>query len=186
MTRAIVAGAGLGGLTASLALRAVGCEVTVLERASAAELRLDAQRSGAGLTLWPNGVAILEQLGVLERLPPVNVPAGTFTFRTSRGNPIHEDDYSLIPDRYGKPVMPLHRADVFRALLETNGADHVEFEWTVVGYRDDGRQVTVSAADGREVRVMSSSEPTAFPRPCAARSWATGLRSTRVYRPGER
>ena len=54
---AIVVGAGIGGLAAGIALRHAGWEVVVLERAP--ELR----PLGAGLSIWPNGVAALRSLG---------------------------------------------------------------------------------------------------------------------------
>ncbi|MEO0362635.1 MAG: NAD(P)-binding protein, partial [Pseudomonadota bacterium] len=51
--KAVVVGAGIGGLTAALALRRVGWEVELLERAEAvAEV-------GAGIQLSPNGTRVL-------------------------------------------------------------------------------------------------------------------------------
>src|SRR5713101_415377 len=57
-----VAGAGIGGLTASLSLAAKGFRVVVLEKAERLE------EAGAGLQLSPNASRILVDLGVRERL----------------------------------------------------------------------------------------------------------------------
>jgi salicylate hydroxylase len=58
--RALVAGAGIGGLTAALALARAGFEVEIFEREPAlAEF-------GAGLQLGPNATRVLKRLGVLE------------------------------------------------------------------------------------------------------------------------
>ena len=60
----VVAGAGIGGLTASLALAAVGFRVVVLEKAERLE------EAGAGIQLSPNASRILVELGLKERLAP--------------------------------------------------------------------------------------------------------------------
>ena len=63
----IVAGAGIGGLTAALALARAGMRVTVLEQAERLE------ETGAGLQLSPNASRVLIALGLRERLEPVAV-----------------------------------------------------------------------------------------------------------------
>ena len=54
----VVVGGGIGGLTAALALRRNGHEVVVLER------RASAAEAGAGISLWPNAMRILRDLGL--------------------------------------------------------------------------------------------------------------------------
>ena len=55
---AVVAGGGLGGLTAAVALHRRGWQVRVLERARSLE------PVGAGISLWPNALRALDTLGV--------------------------------------------------------------------------------------------------------------------------
>ncbi len=59
---AIIAGAGVAGLTAALALARNGHRATVLERADVIE------EVGAGLQLSPNATSIYRDLGILDRL----------------------------------------------------------------------------------------------------------------------
>ncbi len=59
---ALIAGAGIGGLTAALCLARIGWRVSLLERAPLLE------EVGAGLQLSPNASRILNDLGVLARL----------------------------------------------------------------------------------------------------------------------
>ena len=56
--RAIVVGAGIGGLTAAVALRRQGWDLTVAERAPALE------PVGAGLGLGPNALHALDAIGL--------------------------------------------------------------------------------------------------------------------------
>ncbi|TCO30551.1 2-polyprenyl-6-methoxyphenol hydroxylase-like FAD-dependent oxidoreductase [Kribbella steppae] len=72
MSTAIVVGAGIGGVTAAVALQRCGWQVTVLERA--AELG----EVGAGISVWPSAVAVLEELGVkgVEKAAAISKPAG--------------------------------------------------------------------------------------------------------------
>ena len=58
MSTAIVVGAGIGGVTAAVALQRCGWQVTVLERAP------ELGEVGAGISVWPSAVAVLEELGV--------------------------------------------------------------------------------------------------------------------------
>ncbi|MBA2462742.1 MAG: NAD(P)-binding protein [Actinobacteria bacterium] len=57
MTKALVVGSGVGGLTAAVALKRAGIEVEVFERASAPDQIL----VGGGLHIWPNGMRAFQQ-----------------------------------------------------------------------------------------------------------------------------
>ncbi|MGC2126577.1 MAG: FAD-dependent monooxygenase, partial [Methylovirgula sp.] len=72
---ALIAGAGVGGLTAALALARVGWSVTILERS-----RLE-KDVGAGLQISPNASAILRELDVLPRLGAAALVPGAIRIR---------------------------------------------------------------------------------------------------------
>src|SRR3989454_12089833 len=61
-----IIGSGIGGMAAASTLQRQGIEVTVFERNP--ELR----EIGAGLTLWANGVQVLQQLGLADALTAVS------------------------------------------------------------------------------------------------------------------
>lgn len=63
--KVIVVGGGIGGLTAAVALKQQGCDVTIYERVS--ELR----PAGSGISVWSNGVKVLNSLGLGTELAKV-------------------------------------------------------------------------------------------------------------------
>ena len=74
----IVVGAGIGGLTAALALRARGADVTVFEQAEAIT------EVGAGLQISPNGRVVLKALGLDAAFEQVSVQAQSVVLRDYR------------------------------------------------------------------------------------------------------
>ena len=110
----IIAGAGIGGLTAALALSEKGHHVIVVERA--AELA----EVGAGLQLSPNACRVLVNLGVLELLDQKAVaPQSLRIFSARSGNEITRIALGKqIAARYGAPYLVIHRADLQHALFD--------------------------------------------------------------------
>ena len=113
---AIVVGAGIGGLAAGIALRGSGWEVAVLERAP--ELR----PLGAGLSIWPNGVAALRSLGVGTVCDSPEVAPSDGALRRADGSELAGFDPAEIERRFGAPLVGVHRGDLQEALLDRLGA----------------------------------------------------------------
>jgi salicylate hydroxylase len=108
----IVAGGGIGGLTAALALAAKGFRVVVVEQAERLE------ETGAGIQLSPNATRILHALGLAERLGAVIVAPTGLRVRTHRGHDIVRVPLgSFARSRYGAPYWVAHRGDLQAALL---------------------------------------------------------------------
>jgi salicylate hydroxylase len=108
----IVAGGGIGGLTAALALAAKGFRVVVVEQAERLE------ETGAGIQLSPNATRVLTALGLAERLAAVAVAPSAVAIRTYRGREIVRVPLgSFAQRRYGAPYWVVHRADLQAALL---------------------------------------------------------------------
>ncbi|MFF4599886.1 FAD-dependent monooxygenase [Amycolatopsis sp. NPDC001319] len=105
--KATVVGGGIGGLTAAIALRRTGHDVTVLERAP--ELR----EIGAGLSLAPNAMRALDALGIGERVRKHSAPSEvTGTLRTSSGRFLRR-----FREGRDEPLAAFHRAELHSALL---------------------------------------------------------------------
>src|ERR1017187_2781497 len=99
----LIVGGGIGGLCAALSLARRGAAVTVLERSkSFAEV-------GAGIQLAPNAIRILQQLDVLDAIPPAAVlPRRLVLADAVDGRELTSLDLTDFPVRYGAPYLVLH------------------------------------------------------------------------------
>jgi salicylate hydroxylase len=118
-----VAGAGIGGLTVSLALAAQGFRVVILEKTERLE------EAGAGLQLSPNASRVLIGLGLRPRLATGAVTPEAISLMSVRSGgeiarlPLGEDATT----RAGAPYWVAHRADLQRALqAEVNDNPDIE------------------------------------------------------------
>lgn len=106
-----VAGAGIGGLTAAIALSRRGAQVTVLEQAA------EITEVGAGIQVSPNGFAVLKALGLGEAFRAIATQGEAVELRDYRaGNLVARLDLGLLPQ--DQPYFFVHRADLIEVLAE--------------------------------------------------------------------
>jgi salicylate hydroxylase len=106
----VIAGAGIGGLTAALALATKGFRVLILEKTGRLE------EAGAGLQLSPNATRILIGLGLQPRLAPhVTTPASVSIMTARSGGEVIRLPLGSASDH--APYWLVHRADLQSALL---------------------------------------------------------------------
>ncbi|TFZ05675.1 FAD-binding protein [Ramlibacter henchirensis] len=110
----IVAGAGIGGLSAALALLRRGMDVVVLEQA--AQLR----EVGAGLQLSANATRALFRLGLEDELMAMaSEPKGKRIRLWNTGQSWRLFDFSAVSrERWGAPYITIHRADLHDVLAK--------------------------------------------------------------------
>ncbi len=114
MTKFIIAGGGIAGLAAAIAVARAGHEAEVLEQASAFE------EVGAGIQIGPNGRRALEALGAWQALAPRAVFPRAIRIRRGSGRRLGELPLGEgFRSRFGGTYQVVHRADLLRALLET-------------------------------------------------------------------
>jgi salicylate hydroxylase len=147
--RAIIAGAGIGGLATAIALSQTGFSVTLYERANKLE------EFGAGLQLTPNATRILSQLGMLDRVRQLaSKPRAVQTLRGSDDAKLMRLPLDDADRRWGAPYLVIHRADLQRALVEAvRGRADVELSLgaNVVGFASSGDRISVDLRRGPTV-----------------------------------
>jgi len=113
--KVLIAGGGIGGLTAAIALLRKGFEVEVFEGAR------NFSEVGAGVTLAPNAMAGFQYIGVGAKIEA----SGTEPVRQVVR---HWEDGRVLTtlergtemrDKYGAPYLYMHRADLHAILVET-------------------------------------------------------------------
>ncbi|MFJ4693896.1 FAD-dependent monooxygenase [Streptomyces sp. NPDC088766] len=142
-TKALVIGAGIGGLTCAVALRRVGIDVEVYERAT--ELRA----AGSALSVMSNAVTALTTLGIDLHLDKRGQVVESFTVMDRRGRRIRDLPFKDACDRAGAPTFCLSRADLQEALLEEAADCPIHLGATAAGFETAGAGVTVRFTDGR-------------------------------------
>lgn len=127
----LVVGAGIGGLSTALAFQQQGHRVTVVERV--ARMR----PVGAAISLWPNGVKVMHQLGLGETIEGLSGEMTQMRYLTHTGQTL--TDFSLAPlfGDVGQRACPIARAALQQTLLDAVGHEHIQF-----GRRCDDYTVT--------------------------------------------
>src|SRR5215475_8081827 len=106
--KVLIAGAGIGGLTAACCLRKAGHQVEVYEQAP------ELSEIGAGIQLSANAMHVLNYLGLGEAIAKLSVRPGAYVFRLHDTGEIL-GQFSLAEEHErlnGAPYSQLHRADL--------------------------------------------------------------------------
>ena len=139
--KVVVVGAGIGGLTAAIALRHVGIAATVYERAS------ELNGLGAGVAIAPNGTRVLSELGLAEQLSAVAGTVSRYAYRGRDGDLIDDGGARLVPHDTNR-TWSLHRGEFQTVLSEALPAEAVQFGRRCTGAVDTADGVRVTFADG--------------------------------------
>ena len=160
--RAVIIGAGIGGLAAAAGLHAAGWDVTAYEQAASLE------PVGAGLALAPNGLRALDVFGAGDAVRAhavgqeigIRRPDGRWLLRSRTER--------MITDRFGDPVILLPRSRLIEALASRVPAGVLALSTEVTSADTDGHVATtagpldadlVVAADG----LSSATRTALFP-----------------------
>lgn len=145
--RVLIAGAGIGGLTAALAALRQGHEVEVYEQAS------ELKEVGAGVQLSANGTRVLYALGVGEELKSLSCEATGKEIRLwNTGETWKLFDLGKVSiERYGFPYFTVYRPDLLDVLaraVRRLKADAIHLGRKCVGFTQTDGEVRLDLEDG--------------------------------------
>lgn len=141
--RIAIVGGGIGGLSAALALRARGLDVSVFEQAEVL------REIGAGVSIHPNAARLLRRIGLQDQLQKIGAPISSIVLRTSRGEPIATSAGPATPtfsrDDQGYNV---HRADFLNLLFAALPKGVVTLGHRCIQLKEETGRVHLSFANG--------------------------------------
>jgi 2-polyprenyl-6-methoxyphenol hydroxylase-like FAD-dependent oxidoreductase len=140
--RVIIIGAGIGGLTTALALKQKGIDVDVYERSP---VLTDV---GAGISLWPNALKALYQLGLRPALDGVSFVSMDGAVRSRDGTVLSRTTADQFIARLGLPVVVFHRADLLAVLVDAAREVPIHTGHECRDVEQDANGVTVRFANG--------------------------------------
>ena len=139
MVRIAIAGGGIGGLTAALALRQFGFEAEVYEQAPAL---LDV---GAAIAIWPNAMRVLERLGLGTMIREHAGEMGEIRWLDQRGNLLNRVSIAN--------AVALHRADLQSTLLHALPEQSIRLGERLLAYETWKEKIAARFATAQEIEA---------------------------------
>jgi salicylate hydroxylase len=148
--RVLIIGAGIGGLTAALALLRRGYPVVVFDQAPGlSEL-------GAGIQVAANGSRVLRQLGLSDELDGIGIIAGKVDLRVwNRDERWRMQDHGTAAAKYGAPHYTMHRADLQEMLRQAvlrADPNAIRLGMRCISFETSANGVTAIFANGERAR----------------------------------
>ncbi|MGB7087060.1 MAG: FAD-dependent urate hydroxylase HpxO [Phormidesmis sp.] len=140
--KVIVVGAGMGGLTTALAMKKAGYQMEIYDRVR--ELR----PAGAGISLWSNGVKVLNRLGLGTEIARIGGPMEKMAYYSKTGELLTGFSLSPLVERVGQAPYPVARTDLQQMLLDAVGADQVQLNKRCVAIEQTADKAIAIFEDG--------------------------------------
>ncbi|HZQ32501.1 MAG TPA: FAD-dependent oxidoreductase [Mycobacterium sp.] len=143
-SRIVVVGAGIAGLSTAVALQRRGVDVTLVEE------RDDAS-SGAGISIWPNALAALDEIGLGDAVRDAGGPVTAGAIRWRDGTWLRHAHPDRMVKALGEPLVVVRRATLTDILDDALKPDTRRFNVAAAGVAETAGGVRVDLADGTAV-----------------------------------
>lgn len=125
--KAIIIGAGMGGMSAAIALRQIGIDTEVYERVT------ENKPVGAAISVWSNGVKCLNHLGLEKQTARLGGIVDTMSYLDAHtGETMCRFSLQPLIDEVGQRPYPIARAELQAMLMEAYGMDEINFGMKMV------------------------------------------------------
>lgn len=141
--KVIVIGAGIGGTSAALALQKLGHDVVVYDRMR------ENRPVGAALSLWSNGVKVLNWLGLGPEVAALGGRMGDMAYYDGHtGDEMCRFSLAPVTAQTGQRPYPVARADLQQLMMDAVGSAHIRLGKQLTGVSETDGVVTAVFADG--------------------------------------
>lgn len=149
--KALIAGAGIGGLTTALFLHGAGIEVEVFERADAV------RELGVGINMLPHAVGLLAELGLMDALDAAGIRTRELIYANRFGQIVWRELRGLDAG-HAVPQFSIHRGKllglIYRAVVDRLGPGAIRTGCSVTGFEQQGTRVIVQLSEaGKSVQA---------------------------------
>ncbi len=144
--KAVIIGAGMGGMSAAIALRQIGIDTEVYDRVT------ENKPVGAAISVWSNGVKCLNYLGLQEQTAQLGGIVETMSYLDAHtGQTMCRFSMQPLIDEVGQRPYPIARAELQMMLMEAYGLDRINFGHKMISVQDGPDWATATFADGTTV-----------------------------------
>ncbi|BAZ40718.1 monooxygenase FAD-binding protein [Calothrix sp. NIES-4101] len=142
-----IIGAGLGGLAVAVALRKLGYDVQIYEKAR------DFRPIGGGLGLFPNGLNFLDAIepGIVETIKNLGCEIQTSVLKNTQGETIRTNPASRYGDKYGQPLITVWWWHLQQILASKLPSESIHLNHRCIGFEQDERNVFIYFEHGEKV-----------------------------------
>ncbi|CAM4194661.1 FAD-dependent urate hydroxylase [Mycobacterium basiliense] len=141
--KVVIIGAGIGGMSAAIALRQIGIDTEVYERVT------ENKPVGAAISVWSNGVKCLNYLGLAEQTARLGGIVDTMSYVDAHtGETMCRFSMQPLIDQVGQRPYPIARAELQQMLMAAYGIDDIQFGTTMVEVVGGDGAATATFADG--------------------------------------
>ncbi|MDJ1172177.1 FAD-dependent urate hydroxylase HpxO [Roseofilum sp. BLCC_M154] len=144
--KAIIIGAGIGGLTTGIALKQAGYEIEIYDKVR------EFRPAGAGISLWSNGIKVLNQLGLGEEIAQMGGRMNQMEYRSHQDKLLNSIDLHPLINEVGQRPYPVARTDLQALLLQAVGEENVTLNCKCVKVSEEKDGITATFEDGRTTR----------------------------------
>ncbi|TIO08934.1 MAG: flavin-dependent oxidoreductase [Mesorhizobium sp.] len=153
--KALIAGGGIGGLTAALFLHRIGIDAEIFERAG------DIRELGVGINILPHAVKELAALGLQADLDAQGIRTHELIYANRFGQVVWQE-LRGIEAGHLHPQYSIHRGKllglIHKAVIERLGREIIRTGWQVDGFRQSGGRVSVELSSRDGGRTHSSGD----------------------------
>ena len=141
--KALVIGAGIGGMSAAAALKQQGIECEIFEAVK------DIKPVGAAISIWSNGVKCMNHLGMGKIMDALGGPMHYMAYNDGfTASTMTQFSLAPLVEEVGERPCPVSRADMQKSMINWWGEDSIHFGKRLESVSQNADEVTATFTDG--------------------------------------